>query len=586
MRRLRSFLFGKKIFFLVLLFSIFQSAWAFDAITEDKKLGVASKFSVDGRLWVAYDLNDKKPNGAPDYAGPNHQNTGFRVARALINFQSEIQEGEYKGYGFRITPDVYSTYAQEANGCANYDGSQVCQGFNDYAISLRFAYFNVPLFDGFLTLRAGQQPAATTVSPVYNLTEVMGHRYIDGDPTGRMGASAAFQNFGFSTGVERGLSLFHKSEYYGFQLTIGNESTHRRNNAQNLEILTITGSNDKLDALAKGSGDSYGLDLQGILNFIPTGGNKKYLLGLSSPFILKNVTGIDRDEVEYSSANFVCTADCQNHPRIRIFHGEKRAKKDLYYGFQMDLVYNMDSFSFTLGGGPFFFLDRRGKSYLLNEQALFPDDFFNQGKDTSVNSNEYRKLYATNTRDERDSLAKGIYLYAHVRYEKVGAFFMYTAGMGNGIGRSQDPVTGVISAPSTVPWFEQVVRYDLQTDGVYGNLGSRDLFDLRNHVDHGKARFHKTISAVSYFPMERLKVSLAVIQIFSFDQTGRPMKVNSLERIRGDERTTGIESQNVSEQFSQVVLPNMGFPNGVTVNDFMGRPMIETQTLVATEYMF
>ncbi|MGJ4787262.1 hypothetical protein EHQ52_08610 [Leptospira koniambonensis] len=575
-----------KVYLGLILFLSSYSIWSFDIITEDKKLSVPSKFTVNGTLWVSYGLNDKKPNGAPDYSGPNSQSTGFRVARALVNIQGDIEEGEYKGYGFRITPDVYSTYSQEANGCTNFDGSQVCQGFNDYAFSLRFAYFNMPLFDRFLTLRVGQQPAAVTISPVFNLTEMMAHRYIDGDPTGRMGASAAFQNFGFSTGVERGLSIFHKDEYYGFHFMLGNESTHRRNNAQDLEILTVTGSSDKLNSLSNGSGDSYGLDFQGILNFLPTGDSKKFLAGLSSPFIFKNITGIDRDEVEYNSANFVCTADCQNHPRVRMFRGEKRAKQDIYFGLQTDLAYNEDSFSFALGGGPYYFLDRRGKSSLINEQILFPEDFFNQGLDTTVASNEFRKLYATNTRDERDSLAKGLYFYTHVRYKKIGAFLMYTTGTGNGMGRAQDPVTGVMSAPSNVPWIDQVVRYDLQTDGVLGNVNIRDIFDLRNHVDHGKARFYKTVASLNYFPMERLKISLAVIQIVSIDQTGKPTRVNSLERIRGDERTTGVESHNVSDQFSEVVLTSLGFPNGVTVNDLIGKPLVETQTLIATEYIF
>ncbi|TGL33494.1 hypothetical protein [Leptospira perdikensis] len=570
----------------LLFFFSSSSVFSIEIITEDKKLSVPTKFTVDGTLWVSYGLNDKKANGAPDYAGPNNQSTGFRVARTLINIQGDIDEGELKGYGFRITPDVFSTYSQEANGCTNFDGSQVCQGHNDYAFSLRFAYFKVPLFNQFLNLRVGQQPAAVTLSPVFNLTEKMGHRYIDGDPVGRMGASAAFQNFGFSTGVERGISIFRKAEYYGFQFMLGNESTHRRNNAQDLEILTLTGSNDKLNSLAKGSGDSYGMDLQGILNFIPTGDSKTISVGLSSPFIFKNIAGVDRDEVEYNSANFVCTADCQNHPRVRIFRGEKRAKQDIFYGFQTDFAYNQDSFSFSMGGGPFYFLDRRGKSSLINERILFPEDFFNQGLDTTLASNEFRKFYATNTRDERDSLGKGLYFYTHLRYHKFGFFIMYTTGTGNGRGRAQDPVTGVVSSSSNVPWINQVVRYDLQTDGVLGNVGIRDIFDLRNYVDHGKARFYKTVASVNYSPMERLRISFAVIQIVSIDQTGRPTKVNSLERIRGDERTTGIESQNVSEQFSQVGFTSLGFPNGVTVNDLIGKPLVETQTLIATEYIF
>lgn len=553
-----------------------------------------SPLKISGQLWTSYEFNDPSPDGSGDYNGPYHENTGFRINRALINMDYTWKEaGEFSGSYLRMTPAVLgSGLSNQGDLCEselNPDHPAVCEGSNNYAFMLRYAFgdFPVPFTDKKIRFRVGQQPAAVIASPVHDLTEAMGHRFIDGSPGGLMGASAAFLNLGYASSTERGISLYGKWKYGGFQIMASNGEGDSSNNAENISVFTDETASDKLDDLATGAGDSYGMDVQGILNFRPTGENRELQFDISLPFLFKNVSGIDSSEYKYTSVNMACASGCDEMPRIRYYQGAAHAKQDIYAGLQADLAWKASNdLSFKTGGGPMFFLDRRSESFLITESSLNPEDFFATG--SVLDDYEARQLLlGTNRRYEKDTLGKALYLYASGEYRGIGIFYQLTMGTGSGFASTDSEIqTGVSSAPSSVPWVVQAMQYDIARDGYLGNTELEDIYLMQSAIDEGQARFTKNVLALTYRLTDHVRVALSWVRIEGTDNRGVALRTTSFDHIYGDTTSSGLESKNLTTQVEEIYLPTIGIPEGVLLSDLVGKKRVESQTFLSMEMTF
>lgn len=539
---------------------------------------------MGGTLWTSYEFKDYDEAGNPDSTGPSQQSTGFRIGRALVEMDARKSSGPLEGVRLNISMNAFTTYAQEGNGCDPEflkDDNPVCSQRNDYTVSLRNAFIEIPVYGKKGPLfRLGQQPVPTVSSPAYSLTRAMGYRFLDAWPASRMGATSAFMNFGFSSSLDRGVSIYDTYKYGSFHFMIGNESTYSRNNGQALNFETNDGLSRKLTNLSQGKGDSHGLDFQGLLHFQPTGKRKDFQIHLSLPFLFKNFTGMESREVEYKSVNIACSSDCLHAPRMIYMKGNKRAYQDIYYGLQLDGVVQRPNWKITMGGGPYFYVDRREDAFMVTERILNPHDFFFAGYDTR----EQRQiLLGTDRRYESDTQGRAAYMYLHGEYESVGIFGMYTAGTGSGqVGNGV--ITGVVSAPSAVPWVMQAAHQDISRDGELGNTNIREIYEMSNFVDEGRSHFEKVLLAITWSLSPDLRLALGVVTSRGWQDNGNPVRVHYLDSIEGNPDATGLEASSLTDQVDGVLLPDLGVPDGVSLRDLNGRTRIEKQTFFAMEY--
>lgn len=584
---------------LVAIFPFIERANLFSEETAKEPVPVrntASKIEPDrsvtlsGTLWAGYGIADQQSAFIKGTNGPQDQASGFRISRALFNIDAYNTAEGKKGPGVRISPIAQSTLAQAGATCrsqVNPALPQTCAGANDYYFGLYHAYGDLPLFHNeHLLLRIGQQQVPGASSPVHDLSQAMGHRFLDLIPSARTGPSSAFENLGFTSATDRGVSVLYSTDHGGIHLMLGNDGSGSMTNGQNIAVITENTTAAKLDAAARGYGGSYGTDLHGLINWRPTGRSQQFQLDFSLPFTLKNIYGVLSREYNFTAVDLTCAAGCDTNPRVNIIRGNERARKDVYAGFQTDVQWQMDDFRFQAGGGPFFFLDRRGQALMLTERELNPNDFFYIQMQNFSNPVFVQEMLGNNLRYERDSLGRALYLYASLYFRDYGFFVQLTTGSGTGIDSSTGRMTGAATAPSTIPWAVQVAQYELQYYGTTSSVPAQALFLLRNNVDTGQAHFQKIVAALVYRVSETMRIALVQSAIQATRADGTPVKTNPLNNVYGFAVNGGLEGQSLSSQMDQSWLMTRGLPAGVTVNDLIGTVRVDAQTALSMEILF
>ena len=534
--------------------SAYETEWDDPAYGETTASGTGdvspllknSRFRADGEIWSAYEFNDRSRTGEPDPAGPTATQSGFRIGRGYINLRGDVIDGAYTGWGFRITAD-FAPAATLADGCAA-DGNAACSGNNTNTAFLKFAYVNIPLYRGALGvsgLRLGLQEIPLSHAQAgISLQNIWGHRYLDLD--GRQ----SFQEFGFSSSADTGLSILHGADYFAAHLLLANGEGLNKVSAQDVR-------NQGVSNLARGAGDSRGLDLYGNLAVRPTGKNKSTELVVAFPFRLRNITGIDGTEQESSSVDL----SNPTAPRWTIDRGDARARRDVYFGTEVDGTLRTGDFSFTLGVGAGTFLDKRGEARRYDQTGVDPANLRSVGTNIAV---------------EEDARGTGRFIFAHAKYGPFGVFARYSAGTGNG------SFDGRVGAASGKPWLARAINADA-SDGRLGNLTHAEA----DRIDLGGNEFRKLLFGVTYIANQRFRVSLGFRRVTETDAQGREIRVNALERVPGQGTSAG---RTLSDQLetNAALKQSLGLrtEDALRVNDYIGKRREDRQVFIRTQYLF
>ncbi len=516
-----------------------------------------SVFKMDGVIWAGYDFMDRSANGAPDTAGGDH--TGFRVGRAYLNTRGKATNGPFKGWAYRVTTDVQRA-EHLYNNCGS-TGATVCSGNNDYIVFLKYAYIDIPLTRGGKThLRLGQQqtPPVSGQAGV-SLTEIWGHRYLD------TAGKQVWDELGLSGSTANGFGFIHKSEYYGLHLLVGNGEGYHHANAEN-----ITVNSTSLSDFSAGDTTSYGYDIWGMLSFIPTGNNKALRWTINLPFRQRNFYGVDGSETETIQLTMT---DASNNillqPQYKIYHGDVRAKRDLYYGWDTDVEVKTGDFAFTVGGGSAIKLDRRGSAYVVDETLL------NGG----VSLADFQTLNTYFLRDE-DRYGLANYVFFHFKYQMLGAFFRYTEGS------SQSSLNGKLGTVNGKPWLVRVLNQDVlnDVDGQNGALGDMTLGELKA-INPGKNRFRTVTYGGTWHANGRFRISLGVKETVGTDSNGDEFRENVLQRYYDTTGTTTVASQLESSDTLKSII---GYQptDTLDLNDFIGKRSINREVFIRGQYKF
>lgn len=503
----------------------------------DYKLGL--------RLFMGYEFADSDASGAPDQRGPTRSDTGFWMERGFISFDGRANEGFLKGWSANLTTD-FTSPANLGDGCG---GDDICEESNEYALTLRQAYINIPLaiVDG-LSLRIGQQESAIGHGAAgYRMTSVWDHRYLS--------QRAHLQEAGLHEPVDRGVALIWKNPYGGLHLLYSNGESLERNNAENVQ-------RDSLDSLARGAGDSYAMDLQGMLHLKPTGENENWRWIIGLPWRLHNITALPEDESRYFSADL----DSNGAPRYFYLSGDARAKRDVTYGLVSDLSYRSGLWQWSVGGGVARFIDRRGDAFRIDDTLL-------QSPINSIDPNDYLKL-------ESDAYGFMRYAWIHLRYGNFGIVGRY-------IVQSQvDRLQRRLQARSGKGWLQQIVEADLD-DRAFGNLTPNQA---RLAVDTGQGKVHNVVYGITYYPHPRLnyfRITFGVTELSGEDYTGRGFQRSVLERFDG--AAFGVDT-NLRQQLegSPQVAAALGLPPNETLilNDYVGREFRIREVFLRAEFRY
>lgn len=504
-------------------------------------------FKIDGVLYTGYELNDYDVVDRPDSNGPTSESSGFRVGRAYINVRGAVKDGEYAGWGFRITTDIARS-AELGDGC----GSS-CSEDNDYAVGLKYGYAQmpVPFLNGNFGkhyLRLGLQHTPTVDAQAgVSLQKYWDHRYVD---------QAATEKVGFSSSADAGLAYIFGSDYVAFHALIGNGEGYHHTNAEEIENMTESD-------LATGAGDSYALDFYSMLSIVPTGKNKTFHWSINFPLRLHNFHGISDDESRYLTAN---VSGAPGTYSFLYREGDTRAKRDLHYGVETDVSVTFSDFTFTLGAGNVTYLDKRGAvtTYRLSN-----------GAGGSVSESVSRTDY-------RDGIGWANYAYAHARWRYVGLFGRVIAGTSTG------SLSSRISAVDTTPWVGQALALDA-ADNQFGNLslGAADA-----GIDHGEGRYFNTIYGVTFFPSatgDFFRISLGVSELQGRDQSGRQFRTNVFERYDGSGASV-TTSDTIAEQLegNSAVKGAFGYGSNDTLvlNDFIGSKIDTRQVFIRAQLVY
>ncbi|MCR9141913.1 MAG: hypothetical protein NXI24_06645 [bacterium] len=506
------------------------------------------EFKIDGVIFTGYELNDYDQVGRPDTGGPTKDSAGFRVNRAYINFRGGVTDGDYKGWGFRITTDIARS-AELGDGCGD-----TCSEDNDNDVNLKYAYIYVPVpfldrLYGQNSVRLGQQhvPMVDAQDGV-SLQRFWDHRYID---------QSATEKVGMSSSTDLGLSFIHRSDYLGIHLLLGNGEGYHHQNAENVQ-------NSSVQNLARGEGDSYGMDLYGMFSVVPTGKSKTYTWAISTPFRLHNFTGVSDEESRFF------TADVSSGPGtfdILYREGDTRAKRDLSYGLESDLKIDFGTFMFTVGFGNVTRIDKRGA---VTTWRLQPGTSTGSVDDT------------LNRVENRDAVGFANYIFAHVRWRNFGAFGRYIRGT------STTSLSSKFSPIEQTSWAGQALALDA-ADGQFGNLS---LSTADNSIDHGEGRYDNIIYGLTFFPSavaNFFRISVGVSELYGTNQTGREYRTNVFERYTGAGSSTG-NTDTVASQLENntAIKANLGYGSNDTLvlNDFIGSKIDTRQVFVRAQFLY
>jgi len=523
-----------------LFFSVaaFAPAEAYETKWTDKKFGdttspdgADSTFKLDGVIYTGYEFLDKEVNGQPDSAGPTSENQGFNVGRAYLNFRGNVNDGAFKGWGFRITTDL-APAASMVDGCT---GS--CTKNNDYIRALKYAYVMIPVsFIPGAQIRIGQQhvPLVDGQAGV-SLQEEWGYRYV---------AKATLDETGLAPSTDRGLAFIKKSDYYGVHLLLANGEGYHKNNAQGIS------QTPTLQDLASGNGDSYGMDLYGMISLVPTGKSKDFHFAVNFPFRAYNVIGVSDTQFQYTTADFTGAT-----PTMSTYIGQKRAAQDMLYGVEGDAEFTLSGVKMGLGGGVMLKKDKQGDAYRLSTAGFTPLNDIYLGDDSQGNVQ---------------------YVFARLELNRFGAFARYTTGT------TTSRLDGKVHTPSGSSWLKQATMLDMQNN-VMGDLA---LSDAMNTIDTGRGRFHNYLTGVTYRANKRFRISFGVSQLSGNNAQGKEFRTNNLERI-GPE---GAATTNLATQLENRadIKAMLGYqPNGnLDLNDFIGQRILNRQMFIRSEYAF
>lgn len=463
--------------------SAYEEKWndkkAGDPVEKDGEKVPNSLFRVDGEIWGAYEMADKKPSGEIDTYN------GFRVGRSYVNIRGDVVEGEMKGWGYRITIDS-ETGSQASNGAS--------------AIFLKYAYIQAPIVKGTF-LRIGQQHIPTVDGQAgTSLQSIWKHRYLDKD------GKAMWEELGVSSSTDLGVALIHQNKFFNVHLLLANGEGYK--SSGNGNGLSSKGQTS-LTTIANGDSKSYGLDLYGLVSLTPLAKDEKDkgMLTIAFPFRFQNIVGVQRKEYDN------VTAFNPGAATFTAISGQKRALQDYAYGTEVDLDFKMDFMKLTVGGGTVIKVDRRADALLIDQ---------NLGNLDPNNNADLATFFNTHYARAADSRGQANYIFAHAAFGKFGIVGRYSQGTGTG---SLNDRLGVANGVSTA---ERLIIEDIKAgNGIDGNLSATTL----RNFDQGRARFKKTLLGVTYSPNARFSATLGVSTITGQAGSGEAYKDNKLSGI-------------------------------------------------------
>lgn len=523
--------------------SAYEEKWndkkAGDPVEKDGEKVPNSLFRVDGEIWGAYEMADKKPSGEIDTYN------GFRVGRSYVNIRGDVVEGEMKGWGYRITIDS-ETGSQASN--------------NASAIFLKYAYIQAPIVKGTF-LRIGQQHIPTVDGQAgTSLQSIWKHRYLDKD------GKAMWEELGVNSSTDLGVALIHQNKFFNVHLLLANGEGYK--SSGNGNGLSSKGQTS-LTTIANGDSKSYGLDLYGLLSLTPLAKDEKDkgMLTIAFPFRFQNFIGVQRKEYENTTK-----LDTTNPlaPAFTHIIGEKKALQDYAYGTEVDLDFKMDFMKLTVGGGTVIKVDRRANALAIDEKL--------GGYDLNNNA-DLANFFKNNYARASDSRGRANYIFAHASFGKFGIVGRYSQGTGTG---SLNDRLGVANGVSTA---ERLIIEDIKNgNGI--DADATTLAGIRG-FDQGRARFKKTLLGVTYSPNARFSATLGVSTITGQAGNGEAFKTNPLESI--STRSAPVALGGVERQITGPILALQGDPNAipfVTDNDALGSKNYERQTFIRMVYYY
>lgn len=506
--------------------SAYEEKWndkkAGDPVEKDGEKVPNSLFRVDGEIWGAYEMADKKPSGEIDTAN------GFRVGRSYVNIRGDVKEGEMKGWGYRITLDS-ETGSQASN--------------NASAVFLKYAYIQVPIAKSTF-LRIGQQHVPTVDGQAgTSLQSIWGHRYLDDD------GKAMWEELGVNSSTDLGVALIHQNKMFNVHLLLGNGESYK--SSGNGNGLSPKGQTS-LSTVANGDSKSYGLDLYGMISLTPLAKDEKDkgLLTIAFPFRFQNVIGVQRREYDNVTA-FDPVAGT-----FTSISGQKKALQDYAYGTEVDLHFKTDSMKLTIGGGTVIKVDRRADAMLFNNTMAALDLTNNSDLDT---------FFTTNYARAADSRGQANYMFAHATFGKFGLVARYSTGTGSNALTPNEKI-GVANGVGTA---ERMIIEDIKAgSGIDGNLSA----SVVRNFDQGRSRFTKTLFGVTYSPNARFSATMGISHITGQAGSGDSYKANKL---------SGINTY-TADTFAGVVAPGAI----VTDNDLLGEKNYDRQTFIRMVYRY
>ncbi|MCE9596538.1 MAG: hypothetical protein K8S54_01090 [Spirochaetia bacterium] len=560
---------------MAMLLALTGNLAAYETKYTDKKVDEKTEnntdFKVDGVIFAGYEKTDTENSGVPDGNGTNARTQGFDVSRAYLNIRGDVVDGDYKGFGFRVTFDG----GQVMGGSG---ATTAVNGNNIHVPEVKYAYMNAPLYSagslGSGSVRLGMQHVPMVDGQAgISMESYWKHRYI---------TQSATETLGLSGSSDMGVGYMHKSDYFGLHLLFANGEGFRKLNAQGvtppgtvaLGASTLATASTANAALvrsslrnlsaglnANGTSDSYGKDLYGSLAFRPTGKSKDVDFAISLPFRLQNVSGIRDEEVNITTIESIGTPAA----KTMALRGDKRARKDKTVGAQGDLNLDLGDLKFGLGLGRAEYTDRRSDAVAFDGTGVVPI-----GGDTT-------KYY----NPDGDAHGFSNYGYLHAKFKWIGVLYRDMFGSGS---------TGVLNSASALPsksYIQQLYEADVQ-DGRIGNLGSVPTRGSAPLVDLGKARFRNQIVALEFFPMSRLTVSIGMSRLTSTDKDGSRTKVSGLSQIQATGASTIASSNTVENALASVVSSQntTELAGPIQATDFAGERKENKQYFVRAQYEF
>lgn len=516
--------------------SAYEEKWndkkAGDPVEKDGEKVPNSLFRVDGEIWGAYEMADKKPSGEIDTAN------GFRVGRSYVNIRGDVKEGEMKGWGYRITLDS-ETGSQASN--------------NASAIFLKYAYIQAPIAKGTF-LRIGQQHIPTVDGQAgTSLQSIWGHRYLDDD------GKAMWEELGVNSSTDLGIALIHQNKLFNVHLLLGNGESYK--STGNGNGLSSKGQTN-LATIAAGDSKSYGLDLYGMVSLTPLAKDEKDkgMLTIAFPFRFQNVIGVQRKEYDNTTkvdtTNALTTGTTFTH-----IIGEKKALQDYAYGTEVDLDFKTEFMKLTIGGGTVIKVDRQANAISIDEKLGGLDLNTNAGQATFFKDN-----YA------RASVSRGQanYVFAHAKFGKFGIVGRYSEGTGSG------SLNEKIGTNNGVDTAERLIIEDIKNgNGI--DADATTLSKIRT-FDQGQARFKKTLLGVTYSPNARFSATLGVSNVTGQSTNGEDFKTNPMAAI--NTAPAGLAGP---------ILIRDGYTTAaqiVTDNDAFGSKNYDRQTFIRMVYHY